>query len=205
MRRHLGFSLIELMVVVAIMGILLALGFPSFKTWLNTTEIRNAAETVQNGMQLARVEAMRRNERVSYWLVSLSDPKVMDNSCARSGSGTSWVVSRDDPSGSCSSPPSDTNAPRLIQTKAAGDGNRDVAVSATDSGGAATSCITFNGFGQVQATCTGAAAANPIARVAVSLSATDPNARLLEIHVSPGGVIRMCDPAVNSLSDPRHC
>lgn len=64
MQRNRGFSLIELMVVIAILGLLLAIGIPSFATWLRNVQIRNAAESLQSGLQFARTEALRRNERV---------------------------------------------------------------------------------------------------------------------------------------------
>jgi len=33
----------------------------------------------------------------------------------------------------------------------------------------------------------------------------DANVRNLEVRLSAGGLIRMCDPAVAAASDPRHC
>lgn len=59
-----GFTLIELMIALAVMGILLAVGFPSMSVWLQNTRIRAAAEGGLNGMQLARAEAVRRNAGV---------------------------------------------------------------------------------------------------------------------------------------------
>jgi type IV fimbrial biogenesis protein FimT len=64
-----GFSLIELMIVLAIMGLLLVLGVPSFSLLLQNAQVRTAAESVENGLNLARVEAVRRNALVSFTLV----------------------------------------------------------------------------------------------------------------------------------------
>lgn len=200
-----GFSLIELVVVIAILGILMALGLPGYQTWIRNVQIRNAAEAIQNGLQVAQMEALRRNERVSFWLLSLSTPRVMDNSCARSAGGTSWVVSRNDPASLCATEASDTVTPRIIQTKAGGEGSSRVVVAATDSSGAGSSCITFNGFGRPATACSDVSASTPITQFAISSSETDPNTRNLQIRVSSGGSIRMCDPAVTSTADPRHC
>jgi len=64
--RQQGFTLVELMIAVAVLGILLSVGVPSFKAWLLNTKIRTTAEAMQNGLQLARAEAVRRNERVRF-------------------------------------------------------------------------------------------------------------------------------------------
>lgn len=200
-----GFSLVELSVVVAIIGLLMAIGFPSFQTWLRNVQIRNAAESLQNGLQFARMEALRRNERVSFWMVSSTNPRILDDGCLRSADGVSWVVSRDNPASACAAEVSETVVPRIIQKKAGGEGSPDVTVGAADAGGAATSCITFNGFGRIETACADAAASQPLARVVFASAQADANVRNLEVRVSAGGLIRMCDPAVSATSDPRKC
>ncbi len=71
-----GVTLIELMIAIAVMAILLAIGVPSFTVWLQNSQIRTATESIVNGLQLARAEAVRRNAQVSFTL----------------GPGTSWEV-----------------------------------------------------------------------------------------------------------------
>lgn len=205
MYRERAFSLIELVVSVAIIGLLVLLGFPSYQAWLRNVQIRNAAESLQNGLQVARMEALRRNERVSFWMLSAASVRVLDDSCVRNGSGSSWVVSRDDPASACGVDYSESAAPRIIQKKAGGEGAADVLVGASDAGGNATSCVTFNGFGRVEGACADAAASMPLTRMVFSSSQADPNVRRLEVRLTAGGLIRMCDPAVVSSSDPRFC
>lgn len=59
-----GFSLVELLVVVAVLGLVLMLGLPNVSAWLQNTQIRNSAEAMISGLQLARAEALRRNRVV---------------------------------------------------------------------------------------------------------------------------------------------
>jgi len=75
-RGQRGVTLIELILSIAVLAILLALGVPSFQAWLQNAQIRNAADAVMNGIQLARAEAVRRNKVVYF---------VMD-------AGTNWTV-----------------------------------------------------------------------------------------------------------------
>jgi type IV fimbrial biogenesis protein FimT len=57
-----GFTLTEILISVAILGILLMFGIPSFTKWIADQRTRTAAEGMLNGMQSARAEAVRRNQ-----------------------------------------------------------------------------------------------------------------------------------------------
>ena len=74
-----GVTLIELLVAVVILGIVAGLALPSFQTFIQNGAIRTSAESIQNGLQLARAEALRRNARVRFVLTS----------------GARWTVSED--------------------------------------------------------------------------------------------------------------
>ncbi len=74
--RQYGFSAIELLVVMAIAGILAVATVPSFQVWLQNLEIRNAAGSVLAGLQRARAEALARNTSVEFEL----------------GDSSSWMV-----------------------------------------------------------------------------------------------------------------
>ena len=63
-----GFSLIEMMIAVVIVGLLLMAGVPAYTTWIQNLQIRTGAEAILNGMQLARAEAVRRNTNVRFVL-----------------------------------------------------------------------------------------------------------------------------------------
>jgi len=72
-----GFSLIELLIGFALIGILTVMAVPAYQFWIQNVRIRNAAEGVLNGLQLARAEAIRRNALVhlifetgSGWTIS---------------------------------------------------------------------------------------------------------------------------------------
>ena len=77
MRRQLhaqnGFTLIELMAVVAVATILALVAVPAFGDLIATTRARSAASALQDSLWLARSEAIKRNRPVGFTLASMED------------------------------------------------------------------------------------------------------------------------------------
>ena len=69
MRNH-GFTLIELMVGLAIVAIILLLGTPHYAEFMDNTRVRNATESVASGVRQAQLAAVRRNEPVKFVLTA---------------------------------------------------------------------------------------------------------------------------------------
>jgi type IV fimbrial biogenesis protein FimT len=81
--KQTGFSLVEMMIAVAIIGILAAFAMPGYQDWIQNTRIRTAAESILNGIQRARAEALMRNTNVIFTLGANSAWKVeCDNAAA---------------------------------------------------------------------------------------------------------------------------
>lgn len=95
--RARGFTLIELMTVVAVVAIVAALAAPTFTQQMANFRVRSAAESIVSGVNLARAEAARRNSAVSLtltgtsggWTVAQVSPSATIQS--RSGGETSGV------------------------------------------------------------------------------------------------------------------
>ena len=66
--RLAGFTLIELMIGLAIGAILLVLALPGYSTWIADAQIRNAAESIASGLRYAQAEAIRQNSTVQFVL-----------------------------------------------------------------------------------------------------------------------------------------
>jgi type IV fimbrial biogenesis protein FimT len=190
-----GFTLVELMVGIAVLAILMMVATPNFGVWMQNSQIRTAAEAIQNGVHLARAEAVRRNTPVIFQMTT-----SLDNSCALSTGGRNWVVSLDSAVGACGAAPSADLAapvaPRVIQARAGTDGSRNAVIAADQSS------ITFNGLGRV----------TPAGNININISnptggtcaALGGPMRCMRVVVGAAGQVRLCDPRFAS-TDPQGC
>jgi len=76
-----GFTLLELMIVIAVTAILVTIGVPSFQSVLDKNKVKGAAEVLVQQLQFARTEAIKQNKEV----------EVMFDA-----SGTDWCYGLDD-------------------------------------------------------------------------------------------------------------
>lgn len=120
-KRQQGFTLIEVMIGVVILAIVIALGVPSYSTWIQNTKIRNAAESISNGLQLARSEAVARNTAVRFSLAA----------------GSAWTVCLPD-GGDCT----------VLQSRSGGDGSASGSNAVTVFANPAISDVTFDAMGR---------------------------------------------------------
>ena len=97
-RLERGFSLVELCIGLAVLGILISLVIPDMRAWLQNTQLRTTAESIQNGLQLARSEAVRRNLFVTFtlngvnWTVQGAGDASATQASSVAGTGNSQVA-----------------------------------------------------------------------------------------------------------------
>lgn len=63
-RNNRGFTIIELIVVIAIMGVLMAIAIPNFSQWTANYRLKAAAREIYSNFQKARLEAIKTNSNV---------------------------------------------------------------------------------------------------------------------------------------------
>lgn len=93
-----GFTLIELMVVVAIVGILTAAAVPMFTTYVSRQEINAEISALSSSLRLARSEALKRGLPVTICPTGNPDaaaPSCMSSADATMGWATGWLVFSD--------------------------------------------------------------------------------------------------------------
>lgn len=233
-RRQRGFSLVELLIAIVIIGILLALGVPSFKTYMANQKIRSTAETFMAGIQRARGEAVAQNVRVQILLTNdnfLADasatPPTPNFTPTPSATGKNWVIFVLDATGS----PVQTQVPAttgpyigFIEGKM---GIESTGTAPFQVDGNGVNSIAFDGFGTPTVWDATASAWTPMTATATfafshafvpspedaalmhpeySCKTTTGGGpiRCLNVRVSRGGQVRLCDPALAS-TDTRSC
>ena len=81
-----GFSLIELMVTIAILAILVAIAAPGMTSLMRANELRGQLSTLKSSLAYARNEAVSRKQQISVC------SRKSDTECESSGAWTGWLV-----------------------------------------------------------------------------------------------------------------
>ncbi|MEO5735228.1 MAG: GspH/FimT family pseudopilin [Rubrivivax sp.] len=178
--RSQGFTLVELMVTIALLGTLLALAAPAFGDWIRGARVRTIADALQTGARLAQAEAVRFNRQVVFFLTN-------DSTCsaatAAAANGNFWAIRT---IGLTAGDPV-----RTVQCGTLADSAPGVSISGP-------TAICFNSAGrQTINAAPGAGGATcvlpPTGRSIYDVTAS--GARPLRVQISLGGQVRQCDPA----------
>lgn len=86
--RTYGFTLVELMVTLAVMAILSAVAMPSFSSFMAENRAKSKAANLTAAVQNAQFEAARRNREILFTLTSSIKPTT---SLVGDASGRSWA------------------------------------------------------------------------------------------------------------------
>jgi type IV fimbrial biogenesis protein FimT len=184
--RQRGVSLVELVIAVAVLGVILAVAYPSFTLLLANQRIKTATESLRAGLQFARIEALRRGQGVSFDMSSLN---------------SSWTVG-------CEIPVDDDNdgdglpdCPGEIQFSAStvAGGVQNITIT-TDGGGVAT----FSPVGLVRQVNRDGSV--PFTQINVTVpNISSAGLVPLRVVLPAGGLSRICDPAISDAGDTRKC
>ncbi len=186
-RRCDALSLVELLTAVSVAAIILALGVPSMAHWMHAVEVRNSASDLVAVLQLARSEAITRNQEMRVTLGDAQGHTVWKLGCVTVTAScphnlrTKEVATRPARWGASPS----TGSPALTAPLAAG-----LRMPAS---------VTFNAYGAAPAIGSG----SEVNRIDV-LHAADTTVQRLVVMLSASGMVRVCDPMA-AAGEPQSC
>lgn len=183
-----------MMIAIAIFTLALSMGIPSYRTWVQNTQIRNAAESIENGIQRARAEAVKRNVNIEFVL----------------GAAYPWKIQLNGNTVKCPGEPGfDPGVDQVGGTLlvcSTREGFKNATVSAIPAGPPAATTITFSSLGTVVANTPASATLTQIDLDTSVQGSSLTELRKLRVAIGPGGNPRVCDPNFSSSStDPRRC
>ena len=194
-----GFTLLELMISIAILAIFLGIGIPAISDWIQNRQVNVLAESIANGLRLAQSEAVQRNAPIDMVLVTSdvtapSDPSaatLASGGTAQSDTSPNWMLRVS----------GDTTSAGFIQGKSAQDGSENARFTGPAG-------VSFSPLGRLSASIT-AGGVSSVPAASVVFQVVNPLVRSVAgtqrcVFVSIGGAVRVCDPRAPS-GDSRAC
>ncbi|MBW1956467.1 MAG: GspH/FimT family protein [Deltaproteobacteria bacterium] len=90
MRKDAGITLAEVMVVIAIVGILMAIAVPNWLSWRAKAKINGALTNLRGDIEMTKLRAIRENAHVTILFSSDAYTVFIDNG-AGGGTASNWV------------------------------------------------------------------------------------------------------------------
>ena len=72
-RDSAGFTLIELMIVIAVALVLAGIGFPMLSKWVSAYQLKGAAQILYADLQKAKLHAIKTNRNVIFTFIAVPD------------------------------------------------------------------------------------------------------------------------------------
>ena len=188
-----GFSVLELMITVAVIAILGVLGMPTMAGAISNAKVRSATEALQNGLRTAQAEAIRRSHQTAFVLTNAA-PAL---SATAVFGGKNWYIQVLPVVAS-----ETVDSTYYVQGGSFGSETSGVTIT-----GPAAIC--FNSMGRIVANASpglgaGVTCSAPAQTTTYDVTKTGAN-RTLELQLGANGKIRMCDTSRSITTQPDGC
>lgn len=174
----LGFSLIEMMIAIVILGLTTSFGLPAFNGWIADAKTRTMAEVLQNSIRLAQAEAVKSGRQVQFFLTN-GTPAL---NAGTSTNGKNWGIQ--------TMKLTDSTMPETFVEGGSMAGSNQTITILADS-----PSLQFNSIGRLS---------SPAQDTKIDISNTNGDGTL-RITISAAGAIRLCDPSHSKVDVPYGC
>lgn len=202
-RKQAGASLLELVIAIAVMAGMIGLSIPAVSDWADNNRIKATADAMINGLQLAKMEAVRQNTQARFALLDVPTYTV-----AAGGQAGDWEICTADNTGSFIGNQgqvwvgTEVGTPARIGVSTAALTGQNFSTPLTAGAGLtglAPGCVgtttattnvnvTFDAMGR-------STTAGNITRIDILNSRTNNSKKRLVITINPQGQIKLCNPA----------
>jgi type IV fimbrial biogenesis protein FimT len=183
---HRGVTMTEVLMVVAIVAVVMGLALPSFQVFVANQRIRTVAESLRAGMQLARIEALKRGVPVFFDMATLD---------------SSWQVGCETPDANDNDGDGQADCPAEIRAEQSSAPGGTSVITITTTAGTRS---TFNSIGLVKpANLDGSGPVTQLDITVPGISSSD--LVPMRVLLPAGGLSRVCNPAISTAGDSRKC
>ena len=201
--KQLGVTLLELMIAIAVLGAMIGLSIPAVSDWADNNRIKATADAMMNGLQKARMEAVRQNTPARFVLTDTPTYNV-----TAGGQAGDWEICTADNTGSfvgnrgnfwynteVGNPPKIGISTAVLSGQnfntplAAGAGLTGLAIGCVGTTAATTNVnVTFDAMGRTMG-------ATNITRIDILNSRPNNSKKRLVITINTQGQVHLCNPA----------
>ncbi len=200
-----GITMMEIMVTLAIVAIVLAVGIPSLSTWVQNNQVKSTAQSLLTGLQLARGTAVSQNTQAQFTLTGTSAGSADWQVIAASSSVPGSFLASDGATTIQTVPSAEMGANAVVGVNNLTWSTSCCATAiAAGTGMGSSPSVVFDAFGRM------VTASSTIQRIDVT-STTDANSSANEaayrrrvILISPSGTAILCRPSLPS-TNPQGC
>ena len=196
MQKAKGHTLIEVTVGMAIVGVLMAIGIPTFSSSQAISGVRSTASAFRELALFARAEAIRRNGGVELLLTDEAPTEANAQTQNLSSSGRNWMVRYRVPG---SSEPFVLLRPGSAPDEALPSGNLGQVITA-----ASTASLSFNGLGGTDVSAGSRFSFSSAAAASCAVPDAGSPGQCLEVRISVSGRTQLCQSG-NTAPDSRAC
>lgn len=180
-----GFTLIELIVVVAILGVIMAIGIPGMIQYIRNAKVQALAVELKESIEQAKIEAIKRNSNSTITIYGSSG----------NNTGKNTIITVDNTEVGSRTVKQAEKVLKIYKSVINGQ-----QISNTLQTNQESTSITFSSNGRITGTAT-----NILITGEQGSDGCGPENVCFRLELTTGGNIRMCNPNLNKAENPQGC